>query len=106
MNLSKYTKDFERAKTELERACRQITDLLTRIEAEGADPTASPPTKTHSNEGSYNCPLCSAVMRKRNGYKGEFWGCTNYPDCRGTRNEDGTPTIKRSSYNEETTPFD
>ena len=31
------------------------------------------------------CPHCDKPMRKRNGSKGEFWGCSGYPDCRGTR---------------------
>lgn len=31
------------------------------------------------------CPTCSAPMRRRRGPKGEFLGCTRYPDCRGSR---------------------
>ena len=31
------------------------------------------------------CPLCGAAMRLRNGKRGQFWGCTAYPTCRGTR---------------------
>lgn len=31
------------------------------------------------------CPKCSKPMRRRKGSKGEFWGCSGYPDCRGTR---------------------
>lgn len=43
------------------------------------------------------CPVCGAQMRlKKPGplVRWEpFWGCTEYPDCRGSRNikEDGTP---------------
>lgn len=33
-----------------------------------------------------NCPQCGTPMVKRNGYKGLFWGCPKYPNCRGTRN--------------------
>lgn len=32
-----------------------------------------------------SCPQCGAAMRQRNGKFGAFWGCTRYPDCRGTR---------------------
>jgi len=37
------------------------------------------------------CPLCGKPMRKVMAKKGhnsgkEFWSCTGYPDCRGTRN--------------------
>jgi DNA topoisomerase-1 len=43
------------------------------------------------------CPNCGAqmVLRKPKGYKDydPFWGCSQYPECRGSRNikEDGTP---------------
>jgi restriction system protein len=37
-----------------------------------------------------HCPLCHSQMIKRKARRGsradqEFWGCPNYPDCRGTR---------------------
>ena len=31
------------------------------------------------------CPDCGKPMRKRQSRKGEFWGCTAYPDCRGSQ---------------------
>ena len=36
------------------------------------------------------CPLCGKAMRKRTAGKGpragqSFWGCSGYPECRGTR---------------------
>lgn len=31
------------------------------------------------------CPLCGAPMKLRHGVRGDFWGCTAYPTCRGTR---------------------
>jgi hypothetical protein len=36
------------------------------------------------------CPSCKALMIKRDGARGAnagpgFWGCSNYPECRGTR---------------------
>ncbi|MFM9271864.1 DNA topoisomerase, partial [Halomonas elongata] len=34
---------------------------------------------------SESCPLCQAKMRKRNGEDGPFWGCTRYPECKGTK---------------------
>lgn len=37
------------------------------------------------------CPECGKPMRRRTSKKGEFWGCTAYPDCQGSRNiEDET----------------
>jgi ssDNA-binding Zn-finger/Zn-ribbon topoisomerase 1 len=32
------------------------------------------------------CPLCSAPMRVRTSRHGEFYSCTTYPLCTGTRN--------------------
>lgn len=39
---------------------------------------------------SANCPLCAKTMVRRTAKRGanaggEFWGCTGYPVCRGTR---------------------
>lgn len=39
---------------------------------------------------SLDCPLCGSAMIKRTAKKGanagnEFWGCSAYPSCRGTR---------------------
>ena len=34
------------------------------------------------------CPLCGGIMRLRHGKTGDFWGCVNYPACRGTRRID------------------
>ncbi len=31
------------------------------------------------------CPQCGKAMRRRRSAKGDFWGCTGYPECRGTR---------------------
>ena len=31
------------------------------------------------------CPQCNAPMKQRSGKYGNFWGCTRYPECRGTR---------------------
>jgi ssDNA-binding Zn-finger/Zn-ribbon topoisomerase 1 len=32
-----------------------------------------------------SCPLCSLPMARRNGPSGPFWGCHQYPRCKGTR---------------------
>lgn len=42
------------------------------------------------SEGAPRCPKCGAPMRQRTIKKGShqgetFWGCTNYPNCDGTR---------------------
>lgn len=50
---------------------------------------ASLPSEIREDKGK-NCPLCNAPMRKRVAKQGqhqgrEFWGCTTFPKCRGTR---------------------
>ena len=33
-----------------------------------------------------HCPKCGSPMIKRTGPRGEFWGCSTFPKCKGTRN--------------------
>ena len=45
---------------------------------------------TNSSETVPHCPVCNALMVKRLARRGvsagsSFWGCSNYPRCRGTR---------------------
>lgn len=37
------------------------------------------------DEDSPECPKCEQPMRRRRSAKGEFWGCSTFPDCKGTR---------------------
>ncbi|MDD5704880.1 MAG: four helix bundle suffix domain-containing protein [Kiritimatiellae bacterium] len=48
--------------------------MATRIEARER---AKPPAP--------NCPQCGQPMRRRKSAKGDFWGCSAYPECKGTR---------------------
>lgn len=41
------------------------------------------------DEDAPPCPLCGGTMRVRHGKTGDFWGCANYPACKGTRNVAG-----------------
>jgi four helix bundle suffix protein len=38
-------------------------------------------------EGNPPCPVCGKPMRRRTAGKtsSQFWGCTTYPNCKGTR---------------------
>jgi len=38
-----------------------------------------------AREDAPTCPTCDKPMKKRNSSRGEFWGCTGYPECKGTR---------------------
>ena len=37
------------------------------------------------DEDAPKCTLCGAPMKLRHSARGDFWGCTAYPTCRGTR---------------------
>lgn len=50
------------------------------------------PEQAHTAEPV--CPKCGAVMAERSGKRGKFWGCINYPDCKGTRLHRWKPEAK------------
>lgn len=35
------------------------------------------------------CPICGGPMTSRTSQYGKFWGCNDYPHCRGIRNSLG-----------------
>ena len=41
------------------------------------------------------CPECDGPMKPRNGKFGVFWGCANYPRCKGTRDSMGQSKDER-----------
>ena len=51
------------------------------------------PTEPHGTAKAPTCPKCSSAMVRRTARKGsnvggEFWGCTEYPKCKGIRKID------------------
>ena len=63
------------------------------ISIQGADSSNS---KKSSKESNVKCPRCGAPMFLRNGKNGSFWGCSNYPDCKMTANDNnGKPVFKK-----------
>jgi len=70
----------------------------TRVSVPHSAPPASAPHSASSTPGKPNlassspkCPQCGGPMRLRTanrGYRGgrQFWGCSRYPTCRGSRN--------------------
>ena len=41
--------------------------------------------RDNAKDSSPDCPLCGSAMRRRKADKGDFWGCSAFPDCKGTR---------------------
>ena len=46
-------------------------------------------SSTNSTNSTPSCPQCRGSMIQRKGVKGPFWGCSNFPRCRGTVNISG-----------------
>ncbi len=43
------------------------------------------PSRVTTTSGIPTCPRCGSLMRRRSGRHGQFWGCSRYPGCKGTR---------------------
>lgn len=64
-----------------------LLELIRRVQSSGN--IAEPPSIT-KREPTPGCPRCGSEMVMREARKGansgqRFWGCPNYPGCRGTR---------------------
>lgn len=49
--------------------------------------------------GEVKCPECGGPMVSRTGQFGRFWGCKNYPQCKGTRDSQGRSKLERHEQN-------
>lgn len=51
------------------------------------------------NEGLENvrCPECAGEMISRSGKYGIFWGCKEFPNCKGTRDNQGRSKQDRAN---------
>lgn len=47
--------------------------------------TTPTPLRVTTKSGTPTCPRCGSPMRRRSGRYGQFWGCSRYPGCKGTR---------------------
>lgn len=47
------------------------------------------------------CPDCGGPMIPRSSKHGKFWGCKDYPNCKGTRDSMGRSKRERDSGDEE-----
>jgi DNA topoisomerase-3 len=54
------------------------------------------PLDIKTDAKSYPCPDCSSPMFLKKGKKAQFWGCSNYPTCETTaQNNGGKPLFER-----------
>lgn len=70
----------------IEQQTKFITDLCLKAK--------EVPIENHDSNVK-RCPRCKiGVLKLRNGKNGAFWGCSRYPECRGTCNDkDGQPSL-------------
>lgn len=47
--------------------------------------SSAPKAKADLDPNAPVCPKCNSPMVKRKGPRGEFWGCSTFPKCKGTR---------------------
>ena len=64
------------------KGCKYIADV-----GENQEPVEK--IKKEKIISEYECPLCKTLMVQRSGKYGIFYGCQNYPKCKGMRNSDG-----------------
>jgi DNA topoisomerase-3 len=53
-------------------------------------------TMTLPQQEHKTCPQCEALMHKRQGKYGAFWGCSRYPDCNGMLRDEARGKSARS----------
>ncbi len=46
------------------------------------------------------CPDCGKKMISRKSQYGTFWGCSDYPNCKGTRDSNGLSKAERNAERE------
>ncbi len=76
---------------------RKLVEMLQGVQGKRQEPRAQrppidavPAAVATATQGTATCPVCGEPMVKRVAKRGsepgkEFWGCSRYPGCRGTR---------------------
>lgn len=68
------------------------------FEERAATVTKSVGTGKAAVSTAYPCPKCKKPMRQRTGYKGDFWGCSGYPECKVTATDNNGKLGKITGY--------
>lgn len=50
------------------------------------------------------CPECNSKMISRSGKYGVFWGCSKFPECKGTRDSQGRSKADREEWKRKNKP--
>ena len=100
-----YFRKIKNSEMSIDEVIRYIEEAI-RENINSAQPITVQSTKTENSQKSYGkkssqksnvtCPRCGAPMFLRNGKNGSFWGCSNYPECKMTANDNnGKPIFKK-----------
>ena len=100
-----YFRKIKNSEMSIDEVIRYIEEAI-RENINSAQPITVQSTKTENSQKSYGkkslqksnvtCPRCGAPMFLRNGKNGQFWGCSNYPECKMTANDNnGKPIFKK-----------
>lgn len=64
---------------------RWIEEILRQVKQQSTSGTThAAGFAGNDNQTQHPCPQCAKPLRRRKGKNGWFWGCTGYPDCKGT----------------------
>mgnify|MGYP002619937624 CR=1 FL=1 len=80
----------------------QLTPMIQAVQRRRRDsdaPISTKPPRVRAESAAPVCPLCTSPMIQRTAKKGPnagnaFWGCTQYPKCKGTRNMEADIPIR------------
>ena len=79
----KYTSEMEKGLDLIARGETKAINFLTSF-YDDLEKSAKE-SKIEPAHTGVECPLCGAPMKMRKGPYGAFWGCTNYPRCKGIK---------------------
>lgn len=95
-----YTRDLEAALDDLADGKAIYRDVVAALDHELDTSLSAIPTAVQ-----HPCPTCNAPMRRRTGAHGAFWGCSHYPDCKTTaQDQDGAPAPPTPADDEHACP--
>ena len=87
---------MERMATTIRESIAQAGSVSVQGSGEKKPVKTTKKTAPKAGKGDVKCPKCGAKMVLRNGKNGPFWGCSNYPTCRATADDDGgKPVFKK-----------
>jgi DNA topoisomerase-3 len=81
---------WENTLHEMAQGSESLEDFLTGQAEFAADLCGKAIGLTMPLQGEHHCPQCGqGVLQQRNGRNGKFWGCSRYPECRASYDDQG-----------------